>query len=93
MAMPDDGDVSEMLLDVPDVLLGCPSVEFNNTSRPLPKHPQNQTNVKLDGSSSDDRRSDGWVNPSSTFDLAAERVDEGSTNTRIALRVYCSLCE
>ena len=25
-----------MLLDVPDVLLGCPSVEFNNTSRPLP---------------------------------------------------------
>ena len=31
------GGVSEMLLDVPDVLLGCPSVEFNNTSRPLPR--------------------------------------------------------
>ena len=30
------GGVSEMLLDVPDVLLGWPSVEFNNTSRPLP---------------------------------------------------------
>ena len=28
-------DVSEMLLDEPDVLLGWLSIEFNNTSRPL----------------------------------------------------------
>jgi|GEM_PF-6063643 len=31
------GDVSEMLLDEPDVLLGRLSIEFNNTSRPLPR--------------------------------------------------------